>query len=434
MTSLLEGLALGLATGSVCLVTCSPIYLPFLLSEKRKLGGSLLAVLEISAGRFFSYMAFGAAAGYLGANIGGVNRTLFTATAYLLLSVYMILTAVRTRRAEHKCHVPKWMSLTRSGFLLGVLSGLNLCPAFLIALSSAIHLAGALQGMMLFLGFFFGTSVFLIPLAFLSLLSNMRHLKSIARVAAVLVAVWFTGKGAVLLWQHFHPRPDGFIKHVAVAWAEPNAAYFATLADSLATLSPHPVLRLAPGDSLGDEPRLWFADTALPPERFAGRDVVPVDADYPLAALMNTLRAGTQGCPEEETGDNPLCSTCPVLTGDTQQNLAFVQPLGRMIDVFAPGQSLTVVSSRAHRRYFAALADSLQVRATGEVSLAVSPDDSLAAQALFLDATLWEADSTRWLGCDRFVVDPGYPLAQLLRHAGMFVFRTEDSLHWRYRN
>ena len=62
--TLLEGLLLGFSTGSLCLLTCTPIYLPYLISEDRKLSKGILAVLEISAGRFFSYLAFGAIAGY----------------------------------------------------------------------------------------------------------------------------------------------------------------------------------------------------------------------------------------------------------------------------------------------------------------------------------------------------------------------------------
>ena len=96
--TLVEGTILGLTTGTTCLITCTPIYLPYLISEDRKLGKSLLAVIEISAGRFFSYLAFGAIAGYAGAQIASINRELFTSIAYILLSIYLVLSAVRTNR------------------------------------------------------------------------------------------------------------------------------------------------------------------------------------------------------------------------------------------------------------------------------------------------------------------------------------------------
>ena len=86
--TLIEGTILGLTTGTACLVTCSPIYLPYLISEDRKLGKSILAVLEISAGRFVSYLAFGAIAGYTGAQIASVNRELFT--SYSLKMEYFL--------------------------------------------------------------------------------------------------------------------------------------------------------------------------------------------------------------------------------------------------------------------------------------------------------------------------------------------------------
>ncbi len=432
MTSaLVEGAALGLATGTLCLTTCTPIYLPYLISEQRKLGSNLLAVLEISAGRFFSYLAFGAVAGFLGANIGAVDRDRFTIVAYLLLSIYLIFTAVRTRRQDHSCHVPKWLGFTRSGFLLGVFTGINFCPSFLIALSNAIHLAGAMQGMMLFLGFFAGTSVFLLPLAFAGMLARMRHLKAIARAAAVLVAVWFLGKGAVLAWQQFHPTGDAFAKPIGVAWAQPDEAYFAALADTLHSVTGARVKLLPPGKAPTDGDRLWFVDTALPQDAFAGMDVVPVQAGYPLESISQTLRLGVANCPEDET-PTALCSTCPEFLRETDMTkLSFVNDDGRLVDVFRPGQKVAVAALPQHTAYFGALADSLHASLGNNVSL-LSPADSTAARLVLLDADLYAADSTRWQAHDLILVQHGYPLPELLRHARLYTFRTSGPLRWEY--
>ena len=243
--TLIEGLLLGFSTGTICLFTCTPIYLPYLLTEERKILKSLLAVGEISIGRFVSYLAFGAIAGFAGANISQVNRELFTSIAYILLSVYLILSAVRTHQKAKHCHIPKAARFTRNAILLGVLTGINFCPAFLIALSKAVDLGGPLSGMMLFLGFFFGTSVFLIPLAFVGLLSKINEMKVIARIASVLIGVWFVFvgiKGIVHWQQHFQINSEaGRIvdvfspkQEIVIISTVANDKYFSAVRDSIA--------------------------------------------------------------------------------------------------------------------------------------------------------------------------------------------------------
>jgi sulfite exporter TauE/SafE len=247
LQTLIEGLILGFSTGSLCLITCTPIYLPYLISEDRKLSKGILAVLEISAGRFFSYLAFGAFAGYAGAQISSVNREIFTSIAYILLSAYLVLSAVRTRNKQKKCHVPKLAKFTKSAFVLGVLTGINFCPSFLIALSKAVDLGGALSGMALFLGFFLGTSVFLIPLAFIGQISKISKMKMIAQIASIFIAVWFTFtgvKGLVHISGHMHTPQDDADARIVEAFhpnipvfifsTEENADYFQAVRDSAA--------------------------------------------------------------------------------------------------------------------------------------------------------------------------------------------------------
>ena len=90
LTTLIEGFILGISTGTLCLVTCTPIYIPYLMSEDRKFGRNFIKVFEISAGRFFSYIAFGALAGFLG-GILSILLILGIARITRSYSVYTIL-------------------------------------------------------------------------------------------------------------------------------------------------------------------------------------------------------------------------------------------------------------------------------------------------------------------------------------------------------
>ncbi len=304
--TLIEGTILGLTTGTACLVTCSPIYLPYLISEDRKLSKSILAVLEISAGRFVSYLAFGAIAGYTGAQIASVNRELFTSIAYILLSVYLVLSAIRTNKKAKSCHVPKMARFTRSAFILGILTGINFCPSFLIALSKAVELSGALSGMTLFLGFFFGTSIFLIPLAFIGQISKVSRMKLIAQYASILVAIWFTFsgvKGIVHYSEHIklEAQPARLVEAfnpnipLVVVAAEENSVYFTTLQDSLKNYTPQNVHYFQYSESIHDSinkfsEMVLVIDSSILNESFDNYDYFQVEPEYNLSRMLKFMK------------------------------------------------------------------------------------------------------------------------------------------------
>jgi len=304
--TLLEGAALGLATGTACLVTCTPIYLPYLISEDRKLSKSLLAVLEISAGRFVSYIAFGAIAGFTGAQIASIDRQLFTSIAYILLSVYLILSAVRTNKKSKSCYVPKLARFTKSGILLGILTGINFCPSFLIALSKAVDLGGAVSGMLLFLGFFFGTSIFLLPLAFIGQISKVNRMKLIAQYASVLIAIWFTFSGVKGLVQYYEHKkldsqPSRLVEAfnpnipIAIVADEENSGYFKVLQDSLKNYTPADVHFLQNSNSVIDSLNNYnqivlVIDSTILDERFDNFDYFMVEPDYDLPRMLKFMK------------------------------------------------------------------------------------------------------------------------------------------------
>lgn len=208
---LAEGLALGLATGTACLATCGPIYGAYLLSEERAGWQSLLIILKLSAGRFISYAIFGALAGLLGGSIPIPVRVLTANGGYLLFSVFLLLSVIRIRKSCGGCQTSRFLNLTRSPFLLGVLTGFSICPAFLIAMTVAFDTSGALAGSMLFTGFFFGTTVYILPFALFGLLTKQKWITSAARILAVAVAVYFAVTGIRGLVRYYTDPQRGML-------------------------------------------------------------------------------------------------------------------------------------------------------------------------------------------------------------------------------
>jgi len=196
MTSFLtQGLLLGLAMGTTCLATCGPIYAPYLMESNRGLNRSLVAVLEMSAGRFLAYGLFGLIAGHFGAKLAIAHRPYFTAVAYVLLSLLLISSAFVTYRSEKLCAVGRWSRYVHRPFVLGVVTGINLCPSFLMALTKAVTLSGAVAGMHFSFAFFLGKSVYIVPLSLFGIFGARKALRDVGRVAALGVGVWFLISG-----------------------------------------------------------------------------------------------------------------------------------------------------------------------------------------------------------------------------------------------
>lgn len=191
--SVVEGFLLGVTTGHICLATCGPVYSSFLMQHNRKPIRYVTALIEMSAGRFVMYLCIGAVAGLIGTQIPDIQREYFTVVAYTLFSVFLLISAFRSNRCDSGCSLPKWNRFAEWPFVLGLLTGINICPSFLLAFSRSFVLSGPVAGMLFFGAFFIGTSIFLVPLSFIGMFGRKKLFRSIARIASVLVAIWFIG-------------------------------------------------------------------------------------------------------------------------------------------------------------------------------------------------------------------------------------------------
>jgi sulfite exporter TauE/SafE len=220
------GLTLGLATGTACLASCGPIYATYLLSERRTGLQSLWVILKLNAGRFLAYALFGAIVGYLGGAVPVSIRVPLALSGYILFSLYLLLSVIRVRKTCSGCNTGRFLKITRSSFLLGVLTGFSICPAFLIALTRAFDSNGAVHGMMMFIGFYVGTTVYMLPFAIFGLLTMKDWITKAARIIAVVVAIYFMALGirGIVGW-YSRPQSSEVSQHGAVeSSGSPQAA------------------------------------------------------------------------------------------------------------------------------------------------------------------------------------------------------------------
>ena len=193
--SIFTGFFTGLSVGVYCLGICLPIFVPVLLSQKRKTKESFWLVLEFSLGRLLGYLLFGFLVGYLGVVIKSniihqIARISTAMMGFLMLGYSLRLTFFLGHKT---CKV--FSQKVKIPILLGFLTGINVCPPFLASLTYVFNLKSALSGMLYFLFFFLGTSVYIVPLAFLGVFSQQTIFQKIARVAGIFVGGYFLVSG-----------------------------------------------------------------------------------------------------------------------------------------------------------------------------------------------------------------------------------------------
>lgn len=191
-----KALLLGFSTGLFCAGFCVPLVAPLLLSdENRSIRRSASRVSLFLAGRLVAYLLFGLVFGALGgalSRVWGIKAVLLP-LVYAILGVLMIVYAV-VQSFPHVglCRVVS--PRIRSGWYLavvGFLAGINLCPPFLLAVTTVIDIGGALRGALFFFVFFLATSIYLLPLFFAGLVSRFSSVRFAGRVAAVLAGLYF---------------------------------------------------------------------------------------------------------------------------------------------------------------------------------------------------------------------------------------------------
>lgn len=189
-----RGMLLGLSTGVFCLVTCAPVYVPFVLSEDRKLRRNILSIGQIAMGRLIAYLFFGLILGILGKQIDGPWLNKAIGTAMILLSVLM-LAFVAVKKWPHfgLCKLSK--KYVNYPAFFGLLTGINVCPPFLLAMSAALSYASITGSILLFGGFFVGTSFYLILLVPLGLAAKVESIRQIGLITTVMSGVMFLALG-----------------------------------------------------------------------------------------------------------------------------------------------------------------------------------------------------------------------------------------------
>ena len=189
-----EGLMLGLSAGIYCVGACLVFFMPYLLVEgKQKVFENLKKILSFMLGRLMAYIAFALIMGLIGLSYQSIFTVRFSNICLIVASSLMLIYSL-TRKFKNSGFCAGFInrfSLIRMPFFLGIFTGLNPCPPFLVGAARLWTLNDMLGGVILFIAFFLGTSVYMVPLIFVSYLNKSERIKQIGLMIAVLSSLWF---------------------------------------------------------------------------------------------------------------------------------------------------------------------------------------------------------------------------------------------------
>ena len=204
-----EALALGFISGPACVASCGPVVVPSLLAECSglRLHGRYLSAFL--ATRLCGYLVFAALAWEFG-NLSALPspaRSVVFALVHLLVAGALLRYAYAVRPAcAGSCKSSRLITIGAAGShripgaaALGFLTGVSLCPPFVAAGVRAAEAASMVAAVLFFAAFFLGTSVWFVPFAALGWMRRNEAVTTVARMAMVLIALYYFYAGLTIL-------------------------------------------------------------------------------------------------------------------------------------------------------------------------------------------------------------------------------------------
>lgn len=204
----MDGFLLGLANGATCLAYCAPVLIPLFLSEGRKTGGNWILLTQFLGGRLAGYLFFALVA--WAANwviLRDVSaRTLIFGGIYLLLAAALVYYSLAKKQVSCGAELKTLRARLKNSpallpAVLGLLTGLNLCPPFLLAFTNAALNGTLLGSLLFFITFFIGTSIYMLPLPFMGFLQRTQALQTIGKLATLVAALYYAYTGIIYILQ-----------------------------------------------------------------------------------------------------------------------------------------------------------------------------------------------------------------------------------------
>jgi hypothetical protein len=204
----MQGLLLGLANGSLCITYCAPVLIPYMLGEGKTVRQNACVLGQFLAGRLVGCLCFALLAWVTSLIIlhNMAYRNVIFGVVYiglaLLLFIYSVskprkICAVNSSKPFLEHVAAKWPTLLPVG--LGLLTGLNICPPFLLIFTEAVNAESLMKSLFFFFMFFLGTSVYFLPIPLLGVLRSFPQVKTVGKMTAAIIALYYLYVGLTMI-------------------------------------------------------------------------------------------------------------------------------------------------------------------------------------------------------------------------------------------
>lgn len=203
----MQAFLLGLSNGAVCIAYCAPVLVPYLLGEGRAVLQNFSVVAQFLSGRLLGYLIFGVMAWVLGHTVLQTSswRDLIIGSANMILAVFLVLygffrigaVCPAEKASRHLTKINAWRPFMLPA-AMGLFTGLNFCPPFLLAFTNAAFEASLFQTFAFFFLFFLGTSIFFIPFPVIGGLRRVTVLAVVGKLAAGVMGIYYFYTGLML--------------------------------------------------------------------------------------------------------------------------------------------------------------------------------------------------------------------------------------------
>ncbi len=200
---------LGLSSGPACVAACGPVLVPALLTERTGIRSNGRTLCIFLVARLSGYLLFAAVAWELGTLASRVpaSRVLLMGVVNVILAGVLLWYAYSAKHiCSRACVEPELVTIGKTerprihgAAMLGLLTGLSLCPPFVAAGFRAAQLGSVFQALLFFTLFFVGTSVWFIPYVGLGCVVRNQAVVTVARMAMALIAVYYLVSGIAMI-------------------------------------------------------------------------------------------------------------------------------------------------------------------------------------------------------------------------------------------
>ncbi len=204
-----EAFLLGLASGPACVASCGPVVVPSLLAEGAGWRVNARYLTSFLGTRFLGYLLFAVVAWELGVLVSPAPgaRTWIYGGIHVLLGVALLWYARSIGRGcAHDCAGTGLVRIGRVGkrgvpgaAVLGLLTGVSLCPPFVAAGLRAAQLGSIAAALLFFAVFFIATTLWFVPFVGLGCVKRNESVIFVARTAMVIVALYYLLAGIAML-------------------------------------------------------------------------------------------------------------------------------------------------------------------------------------------------------------------------------------------